>query len=237
MIYVMSDVHGCYRQYLDLLKQAKFCNEDTLFVLGDVLDKGDDPIKLLQDMSMRENVIPILGNHEYMAASVLQDLMEEITEDTCTTLLSPDFMESYGYWINDGGDTTLKQFLKLKRDEREALMEYLEEFSLYEEISAGEKDYVLVHAGIEPYVEGKPLEDYKLQELIFKNPYKNADYFKDKTVIYGHTPTFTMGEEWDSKIYIGKNMINIDCGAVYGRALAMLCLDDGKCYHSPSEGK
>ena len=232
MIYVMSDIHGCYRQYKDLLRQAKFCDEDTLFVLGDVLDKGHDPIGVLQDMSMRANVIPILGNHEYMAVSVLQDLMQEITEDTCTTLLSPDFMSSYGYWINDGGDTTLKQFLKLKQDDREALMEYLEEFSLYEEVSAGGHDFVLVHAGIEPYVEEKPMEDYKLEELIFKTPDNDAEYFKDKTVIYGHTPTFTIGQGYESKIYIGKNSINIDCGAVYGKALAMYCLDDGRCYYS-----
>ena len=230
----MSDIHGCYSQYKDLLKQAAFCDEDTLFVLGDVLDKGDEPIRLLQDMSMRPNVIPILGNHEYMAVTVLQDMMQEITEETCTTLLSPDFMSSYGYWINDGGDTTLKQFLKLKQDEREALLEYLEEFSLYEEISVGGRDYVLVHAGIEPYVEGKPIEEYTLHELIFKSPEGRESYFKDKTVIYGHTPTFARGEEYDSKVFFGEGKINIDCGAVYGKPLALYCLDNGKCYYSPS---
>lgn len=233
----MSDIHGCYSQYIDLLEQAAFSDEDTLFVLGDVLDKGPEPIRLLQDMSMRPNVIPILGNHEYMAATVLQDLMQEITEETYITLLSPDFMSSYGYWIYDGGGTTLKQFLKLKQNEREALMEYLQEFSIYEEVSVGGKDYVLVHAGIEPYVEGKLLEEYTLHELIFKSPEAGATYFKDKTVIYGHTPTFTMGEEHDSKIYFGEGKINIDCGAAYGRALAMYCLDNGKCYYSLSGSK
>lgn len=228
----MSDIHGCYSQYIDLLEQADFSDEDTLFVLGDVLDKGPEPIRLLQDMSMRPNVIPILGNHEYMAATVLQDMMQEITEETCITLLSPDFMSSYGYWINDGGDKTLKQFLKLKQDEREALMEYLQEFSLYEEVSAGGRDYILVHAGIEPFVEGKPLEEYTLHEFILKSPDISTPYFKDKTVIYGHIPTFTMGKEHDSKIYFGKDKINIDCGAVYGGPLAMYCLDNGKCYYS-----
>lgn len=233
----MSDIHGCYSQYIDLLEQVSFSDEDTLFVLGDVLDKGPEPIRLLQDMSMRPNVIPILGNHEYMAATVLQDMMQEITEETCITLLSPDFMSSYGYWIFDGGDTTLKQFLKLKQDEREALMEYLQEFSLYEEVSVGGKDYVLVHAGIEPFIEGKPLEEYALHELIFKSPEAGVHYFKDKTVIYGHIPTFTMGEEHDSRVFFGEGRINIDCGAVYGRPLAMYCLDDGKCYYSPYNEK
>lgn len=40
MIYAMSDIHGCYEKYRDMLETIKFAADDTLYVLGDVLDRG-----------------------------------------------------------------------------------------------------------------------------------------------------------------------------------------------------
>lgn len=42
MIYVMSDIHGCYEKYRAMLKAIKFAEDDALYVLGDVLDRGPD---------------------------------------------------------------------------------------------------------------------------------------------------------------------------------------------------
>ena len=81
MNYVISDIHGHYDKYLQMLKKINFQEEDNLYVLGDVLDRGPDGIKILQDMMMRLNVIPILGNHEYMALMVLERLCVEVRED------------------------------------------------------------------------------------------------------------------------------------------------------------
>ena len=36
MIYAMSDIHGCYEKYRDMLETIKFAADDTLYVLGDV---------------------------------------------------------------------------------------------------------------------------------------------------------------------------------------------------------
>ena len=64
MIYAVSDIHGCYRQYKEVLEKIAFSDEDTLYVLGDVLDRGPEPLRVLEDMVGRYNVIPIIGNHE-----------------------------------------------------------------------------------------------------------------------------------------------------------------------------
>jgi serine/threonine protein phosphatase 1 len=58
MIYVMSDIHGCYRQYMTMLEKIEFADDDLLYVLGDVVDRGPQPMEVLMDMSMRANVIP-----------------------------------------------------------------------------------------------------------------------------------------------------------------------------------
>ena len=66
MVYCMSDIHGNYEGYKNLLEKVDFKEEDTLYVLGDVIDRGKQSIKILQDMMIRPNVVPIIGNHEYM---------------------------------------------------------------------------------------------------------------------------------------------------------------------------
>lgn len=51
--YVISDIHGMYNKFIELLNKIKLKDTDTLYILGDVLDRGPDPIKtLLKIMSM-----------------------------------------------------------------------------------------------------------------------------------------------------------------------------------------
>ena len=37
-VYVISDIHGNYDLFMELLKKIKFSEKDTLYVLGDVVD-------------------------------------------------------------------------------------------------------------------------------------------------------------------------------------------------------
>lgn len=53
MRYVISDIHGCYEQYRLLLEKIRFSDNDELYVLGDAVDRGPEPIKVLQDMMRR----------------------------------------------------------------------------------------------------------------------------------------------------------------------------------------
>ena len=46
--YVLSDIHGQYNLFTDVLNKINLKDSDTLYVLGDVLDRGDNPIKVLQ---------------------------------------------------------------------------------------------------------------------------------------------------------------------------------------------
>lgn len=40
MRYIVSDIHGCYEQYLALLEKIHFSEADELYVLGDVVEIG-----------------------------------------------------------------------------------------------------------------------------------------------------------------------------------------------------
>ena len=86
MIYAISDIHGCFEQYQAMLQEISFSSRDTLYVLGDVIDRGPDGIRILQDMMLRSNVLPLLGNHEFTAGVCLPWLMDEVTGQSLSSL-------------------------------------------------------------------------------------------------------------------------------------------------------
>ena len=46
--YVIGDIHGEFEQLKILLETMKFNDNDELYVMGDVVDRGPDPIKALK---------------------------------------------------------------------------------------------------------------------------------------------------------------------------------------------
>ena len=230
MIYVVSDIHGEYEAYKKLLKKINFSQSDEMYILGDCIDRGDEPIKLLQDMMMQPNIFPIIGNHEYMAIKVLKPLMEEITDENCAKTLNQTLMQALLLWQEDGGGITLEQFQKLSVDDRYYILEYLEDFSLYETVSVNGESYVLVHAGLDNFREDRPLDDYELHELIFNVSDYDKVYFKDKYLVTGHLPTIYQ-ENNSGQVIIKNNHIAIDCGKVFGGKLAAFCLDTHEVFY------
>ena len=78
--YVTSDIHGQYDMFMELIDKIDLKQTDTLYVLGDILDRGPHPIKVLKKLMEMPNAICIVGNHELMALECLEFLMKEITD-------------------------------------------------------------------------------------------------------------------------------------------------------------
>ena len=64
--YVLSDIHGEGDRFHRMLERIGFSSEDTLYILGDVIDRGSDGIDLLREIMASPNMVMLLGNHEYM---------------------------------------------------------------------------------------------------------------------------------------------------------------------------
>lgn len=60
-------------------------------------------------------------------------------------------LEIIRLWIEDGGQPTLEEFMTLSKTDREEIIDYLGEFNLYEEVCVNNRDFVLVHAGLENF--------------------------------------------------------------------------------------
>lgn len=231
MIYAMADVHGEYEKYMEMLELIDFSEEDELFMLGDAVDRGPQPIELLKDMMLRSNVFPLMGNHEFMMLQVLKRFLVEITEENADSHLTAADMQSLMYWQQDGGAVTLEAFRKLPREQQLDVMDYVLTFSLYETVNAGGRDFILVHAGLGNFSPEKELPDYTLEEVTMMRPDPYRNYFTDDTrIICGHTPTLIFSGK--AEILHGPNQSVIDCGAPFPKGrLACLRLDDMKEFY------
>ncbi len=230
MVYVTSDLHGYPLEKIKaLLDKAGFCNGDFLYVLGDVIDRGADGIKILKWLMSMPNAQLILGNHEAMLLSC-DFLFETVTEDAIDRLTGTK-LGMYSNWVSNGGNLTLDALYATRKEEIDYILEYLREAPLYEVVTAGEKDFVLTHSGLGSFKEDKKLSEYSAHDLIWNRPSLATRYFKDITTVFGHTPTFIYGEEHRGRAIFTDTWINIDTGAAAGLSPMLLRLDDLKEFY------
>jgi len=228
MIYVTSDLHGCDPQILQqLLRDAGFSGEDYLFVLGDVIDRGEHGVSLLRWMAQQPNVQLIFGNHEAMLLSC-DFVFTEVTDENLSKL-DTDKLQLLSVWMQNGAATTLagfRELLKSEPDVVEGIVSYLQDAPLYDTVEAGGKRYILVHAGLENFHPDRPLDSYAPEELLWARPTPDTRYFEDATVIFGHTPTGYLDPSCRGRAIKTDTWICIDTGAASGNKPMLLRLDD-----------
>ena len=64
MDYIVSDIHGEYGLFCRLMDKVGFSGGDRLFVLGDILGKGADELRLARLIFSMPEATVIAGNHE-----------------------------------------------------------------------------------------------------------------------------------------------------------------------------
>ena len=231
--YVISDIHGEYKQFMILLEKIHFTPKDKLYILGDVLDRGPNPVKVVLEMMKHPNIIPIAGNHEVMAIPCLRFILENTSTIECVRDIDEKIAKQLIIWQKNGSVTTTDEFHKLEKATKTRIVEYIENFALYEEVKVNDRDYILVHVGLADFHPSRPLYDYSLNELVWERIDYEYKYFKDKYIITGHTPTQNIaGNPRPGYIYTANNHIAIDCGSCFGGRLAAMCLDTGDEFYS-----
>jgi serine/threonine protein phosphatase 1 len=177
-LFAIGDIHGCATALSTLIEAIDPQPDDTIVVLGDVIDWGPDSrscVQQLIDLSKRCRLILVRGNHEEMLFSALES---ESELRSWLNLGGEETLKSYPY---DGGndfiDADHVRFLK-------AALDYYETVEL-----------IFVHASYDP---NKPMAEQSNTTLQweFVEPEKMRRHYSGKTVIAGHTPQ-TSGEPLD----------------------------------------
>src|SRR5271165_4134432 len=59
----IGDIHGCHAEFAELLERLALAKDDRLILLGDLINRGPDSLKVI-DLARVSNAVPLLGNHE-----------------------------------------------------------------------------------------------------------------------------------------------------------------------------
>ena len=191
--YVCSDIHGQYGLYKAMLRDINFSEEDHLYILGDMIDRGRDGIKVLQDVASRPNVTCLLGNHEYMMWNYIS---------------RPVFKDLN--WLNpsNGGMQTLSEYRKLTPAERASVKEYLARLFLQIELTVGGTTFLLSHSS---YLCGrgtikwrdKSISSKDISYVVWYSPWRSFEHTEPRNYrtdnrchIIGHVPVMMIDDRY-----------------------------------------
>lgn len=230
MHFVCSDLHGFnIDKFKAMLEGIEFGDSDFLWVLGDVIDRGADGIKILKWLMAQRNAGLILGNHEAMLLAC-DFLFEEITEESVSNLTGSK-LNTYLTWVSNSGQPTLNALSAMRHSEIKYVLEYLRNAPLYRTLTVSGKKFILTHSGLGSFSVDKKVSEYSATDLLWNRPKLEDEYFEDATVIFGHTPTVHYGENYRGRAIITGTWIDIDAGAGLGLNPMILRLDDLKEFY------
>lgn len=218
--YVLSDIHGEADRFHGILEKIHFSDSDTLYIIGDVIDRGPYGIALLREIMDSPNMVMLLGNHEYM---MLQYFNPNATEVDIRR------------WNRNGNGPTLRAYARLKGNVRQEILDFLRMRPTHLEVAVNGQRFYLVHGfpggNVHDEVWGRP-------DAHDPNP------IPDTQLIIGHTPVLILGrteEDQDAycmelermgehlRIYHAPGFLDIDCGSGHNlpiKALACIRLED-----------
>ena len=195
----ITDIHGCKKTFQGLLDQVAFSRADTLFLLGDYVDRGPDSkgvIDMIWDMQRDGyNIVCLRGNHEEL---VLRAASGNFT-----------YLEK---WIKTDGKDTMDSFgVERCADIPAAYLNWMKALPYFLEVG----NYLLVHAGFDFNLDD-PFSD-TAEMCWLRNWHQNIryDWLKGRIILHGHTPIEREAIENQYKNLEALQYLDIDAGCVY----------------------
>ncbi|MCM1488762.1 MAG: metallophosphoesterase, partial [Firmicutes bacterium] len=212
-IITVSDIHGNLRHFQMLLEKCGYSpNDDYLFILGDIVEKGRDSLaalRFVQRLCQNEKTVLILGNNDTMCHRMAfhdtkEYFLERIKQRPHNTYL--EMAESLGI---DSFETDFEQKRQRVNKHFEKELDFIKNLPLAIET----EDFIFIHAGIENRPDWRNTsEKFALTEPWFLEKEHQAD----KTVICGHYPTYNYKAANNTNLPLideEKRIIGIDGGA------------------------
>lgn len=99
-IYVVGDIQGNYNEFRRLLDLIDFNSSDTLWLVGDIVNRGPDSLLLLRFLkTMSDAVVAVLGNHDLHLLMVAEGYAKTLPGDTLQNILTATDRDELLYWL------------------------------------------------------------------------------------------------------------------------------------------
>jgi serine/threonine protein phosphatase 1 len=230
-VYALSDLHGHFDVFMQMLDRIHFDSTDTLYILGDCNDRGPKAMEIYEYLWQHpDNIFMLKGNHEIMMRNYL-------IKDNWDCPDGRIWKENGGVRTMDLFDQHLKgrcsctsEFEDRKGQFRQWMIDYINRLPSYIEVNVGGQALVLIHAGINP-----ELSLYEQDEEIcawIRDYFFMSPGLKGKTILFGHTPTCHLNTKpncfdvWYDPVYHDKIGIDGGLGPYEDGQLNCICLND-----------
>lgn len=217
--FVIGDIHSHYTEMIELFEIVNFdFDNDTLISLGDLVDRGPNPIEVIETLMKIKNFIHILGNHD----------------EWCYQYL---LKNSQPYeWISQGGQTTLNAYINYP-EYTESHITFFEKARLY---YVDYENRLFVHGGFNyriPFnlqIDNKELLiwDRSLVLTAMENEQYDQTFPEFKEIFVGHTPTQFIKEDIPKKF---SNLWMLDTGVYISGKLTIMNIETKEFWQSTSK--
>lgn len=222
---IIGDVHGCVKEVEDLLHTVSYTSADALVFVGDLLDRGPDPVGAVR-LARRLGAVCVRGNHERKYLRY-----REREKRVAAGALEKNPMRPFA-------GEALEAYLALDVDD----WNYLEATPLVHRISSR---WVVTHAGMAPGVPVDAQREEHLTMLRYWNTKGNKSLALGQELAHPDTAAFwsTVWTGPESVVYghhvsrgqiamdhpaPGITCLGIDTGCVYGHTLTAVVFVDGE---------
>lgn len=210
-IYTIGDIHGGYKALLQCLERSQFnYNEDTLIVLGDVVDGWPETPQCIEELLKIKNLIYIIGNHDFWVDEWFRLGQQKLT------------------WTMQGGQATIDAYIK----NGDLLVKHRDFFlkGVYKYID--DKNRLFVHGGIikgvgiDKHYIGDLMWDRSLVQRALQKGFRRDRRFSE--IYIGHTSIWEISHE----PIVRGNVIMLDTGGGYEGKLSIMNVETKEFWQS-----
>lgn len=184
---VIGDIHGDAKKLTSLIKQIRSkYSTASLFSTGDLIDRGHGS-KEVVDLCIQENIIPVMGNHDYWMVKLLSGYGFDNVFDSIWGIAPT--LKSYGYIGHISWEDRCHIQEHLLKNVPYAHQEFFLKTMLFAiKLSIQDSVYWITHCGVEnhacecAYKTGDETDIELLNNVILENPW----------IVYFNFPTLSL---------------------------------------------
>ena len=223
---VVSDVHGSLDRLIQLLRKVKYTGDDILVIVGDLIDKGPESLRVVQyvmELCSRYPVYVSMGNVDMGRLLVLEEEAEKFSgyihwlDGAWGGGLFIDMLADMGVSVSHLNEQNAAEYKERMCVQFEKELDFLRSRPTI--LTAG--DYLFVHGGV-PTDDLSLLEGMDAAQYLKNDNFLNQGYrFEKYHVVTGHWPVclYREDEENNSPLFdYERGILCIDGGCGLKRA-------------------
>jgi serine/threonine protein phosphatase 1 len=226
-VYAIGDVHGCFEELQLLLRLIDVQPEDTLIMLGDLVDRGPNVEAVLEWFHARENTYNVMGNHDHYFIDYAFNGPSDANEFMIDQGLSDTLCQLHGKRWRPGlaANDKVRRFAGALQAKSVPYM------------MSSDRKYVFCHSTY-PWRAGEVFgEDMFWDRWFYEQFDEYARAYRGPVIVHGHTPVLEDGEKIYEDIDGRLVGINLDGGCAYRQprsGMRGMRVSDGKLFWIPA---